>query len=120
MEDAVLFWQVDLEVYVISSKADSSEFEAESFQLSKGFFARVYVTLFEKTVVATLGWEHHGDPVVSRVVRKFFNTANAILTRHFFSRTPVKGGARSAARVLELFWRVIIEKTCYEGRFSGR
>ena len=67
--DGVLLRDIDWEVHVTSSKAEVSEFEPEVFQIPERLGAGVYMRLFFKTVVVAFGLEHHGDPVVSCVIR---------------------------------------------------
>ena len=67
--DGVFFRDVDREVHVTSAKAEVEEFKPEAFEISERLGTGVDMGLFLEAVVVAFGLEHHGDPVVSCVIR---------------------------------------------------
>jgi hypothetical protein len=67
--DGVFLRDVDREVHVTSAEAEVAEFKPEVFEISERLGAGVDMGLFLEAVVVAFGFEHHGDPVVSGVMR---------------------------------------------------
>jgi hypothetical protein len=81
--NGVLFRDVDWEMHVTSAKAEVAEFKPEVFEFPERLGAGVDMRLLLEAVVVAFGFEHHGDPVVSCVMRWLF-MASAIYILHGF------------------------------------
>lgn len=81
--DGVLPRNVNWEVHVTSAKTEVAEFKPEAFEIPERLGAGVDMGLLLEAVVVAFGLEHHGDPVVSCVMRWLF-MALAIYILHGF------------------------------------
>ena len=105
----VLFRDVYRDVYVASAEAEVAELKPESFEIPECLGAGVDMGLLLEAVVVAFGFEHHGHPVVSCVMRwLFMATANYVYHIIFFSCRTFRGQA-NACRVrqkqISLIWR---------------
>jgi len=103
--DGVLLRNVNGEMYVTPAKAKVTEFKSEVLKIPERLGAGVDMRLSLEAVVVAFGFKHHGDPVVSCVMRWLF-MAFAIYILHGFcilSRL-YRAGKMPAARDKKKIW----------------
>ena len=64
-----LLGNIDWEMHVISAKAEIAEFKSEAFEIPERLGRGFDMGLLPEAVVVAFGLKHHGDPVVSCVMR---------------------------------------------------
>ncbi len=70
--NGVSFWDVDLKMHVVFSKAEFTELKAETLQVSECLDTSIDVTLFSEISVSFVCGKHHGHPVIAGVTRNLF------------------------------------------------
>ena len=67
--NGILLGNIDWEMHMTSAKAEIAEFKPEAFEIPERLGAGIDMGLPPETVVVALGFEHHGDPIITCVMR---------------------------------------------------
>ena len=87
--NGVSLWDVNLEMYVVFSKAEFAELKPKAFKVPERLDTGVNVAFFSEVPVSFVCWKHHGYPVITGVIHNFFRAyAIYIFHKDFFLSRP--------------------------------
>ena len=67
--NGILLGNINREMHMTSAKAEIAEFKPEAFEIPERLGTGIDMGLPSETVVVALGFEHHGNPIVTCVMR---------------------------------------------------
>ena len=65
----ILLGNIDREMHMTSAKAEIAEFKPEAFEIPERLGAGIDMGLLQEAVVVAFGLKHHGDPIITCVMR---------------------------------------------------